>query len=247
MKVRAITVDFWNTLFDSSNGFKRNAVRQHVFAEEIAKLDVKINQEDFQKAVSASWEYFNSIWMQEQRTPETIETIGFLWNHLNLPDKPDSVRRLAKVFAESILDYPPMLMPGAHDSLTELKSRGIKIGLISDTGFTPGTILRKVMENAGVLNLFDAFSFSDETGVSKPNHKAYLTILEQFNVAPAEAVHIGDIEKTDIAGAVAVGMHAIRFSGDETGVLNKDNPRITRGNAEIHHWSSFVEAIESIK
>jgi FMN phosphatase YigB (HAD superfamily) len=35
--------------------------------------------------------------------------------------------------------------------------------------------------------------------------------MELLDVSPSEAVHIGDIERTDVAGALAVGMRAIRL------------------------------------
>ncbi|MBX3042897.1 MAG: HAD family hydrolase [Candidatus Kapabacteria bacterium] len=247
MKLELITIDFWNTLFDSSNGIKRNAVRQHVFAGEIAKLNVTISQEEFQKAVEASWEFFNNIWMNEQRTPETYETIEYLWNFLKLPHNPDSIRELSKAFAESILDYPPQPNENVETTLKELKKSGYKIGLISDTGFTPGTILRKVIENEGLLGYFDSFSFSDETGVSKPNAKAYTKILNELRIKPELALHIGDIEKTDVKGAKSIGMKAIRFSGDNTAVLNKDNPKVTAADAEIHNWSEFMNVLNKIE
>ncbi|GAB1370636.1 HAD family hydrolase [Candidatus Kapaibacterium sp.] len=247
MKIQLITIDFWNTLFDSSNGIKRNAVRQHVFAEEIAKLDVKVSHDKFSEAVQASWEFFNNIWMNQQRTPETIETIGYLWSYLNLPHNDNSIQRVAKSFAESILDYPPSLMENSFETLSNLKSRGYKLGLISDTGFTPGSILKMVMQNAGVLDLFDAFSFSDETGVSKPHEKAYTTILDQLSIEPMNSLHIGDIEKTDIVGAKKVGMRAIRFSGDQTAVLNKDNNKITLADSEIFNWNEFESTLVEIE
>jgi len=246
MKIKVITIDFWNTLFDSSNGLKRNAARQHVFAGEIAKLDVKISNEEFQNGVKASWDFFNNIWTKQHRTPATIETIEFLWDNLNLPPNYESINIVAKSFAESIIDYPPKLMDGVMNTLEKLKENQYKIGLISDTGFTPGVILKKVMENAGVLKYFDTFSFSDETGVSKPDNRAFNTILEQLNVTPQEALHIGDIEKTDIIGAKQIGMYAIRFSGDETAVLNKNNPKVTIADAEIFHWNDFIPALDSI-
>ena len=41
--------------------------------------------------------------------------------------------------------------------------------------------------------------------------------LATLNAKPAEAVHIGDIFRTDIVGAKNAGMKAIRFAGFNTG------------------------------
>ena len=40
-----------------------------------------------------------------------------------------------------------------------------------------------------------------------------MRILHDLNIGPEEAVHIGDLEHTDIAGAKRIGMKAIKFIG----------------------------------
>lgn len=157
--IKVVTIDFWNTLFDSSNGVKRNSARQHVLYEEISKYNVVVSNEDYDRALKASWEYFNNIWMNEQRTPLTEETIGFFWKYLNLPHDEYSINKVAQVFKDSILDYPPKLMEGVKEFL-EKNSKSKKIGLISDTGFTPGSILVELMNINGVSQFFTKYSFS---------------------------------------------------------------------------------------
>lgn len=242
MPIKVVTIDFWNTLFDSSNGVKRNAVRQHVLLEQIKKYDFELTEELYNQALKASWEYFNNIWINDRRTPQTEETIGFFWSYLKLPYNLDSIKIVAKSFAESILDYPPELVEGVKDVLQQLAGK-YKLGIISDTGFTPGSILKKLFVKEEIIQYFSSFSFSDETGVSKPHPKAYLKILNDLNCDAQLAVHIGDIEKTDIFGAKNLGMRAIRFTGDKTSQLNKDNPSNTMADAETSDWSEIPEII----
>lgn len=213
MMIEVITIDFWNTLYDSSNGTKRNAIRQHVLHEEISKYNIIITPEQYDNALKSSWEFFNNIWLNEQRTPQTEETIDYFWKFLGLPEDKISTQKVANIFKDSILDYPPKLMNGVMNFLEKYHNQ-VKIGLISDTGFTPGSILLELMEKDGVKRYFDGFSFSDETGVSKPNPKAFFKILDEFDCKAINAIHIGDIEKTDILGAKKIGMQAIRFIGD---------------------------------
>jgi putative hydrolase of the HAD superfamily len=40
-----------------------------------------------------------------------------------------------------------------------------------------------------------------------------LTTLDALGAAPTEAVHVGDLLRTDIAGAQAVGMRAVQYIG----------------------------------
>jgi len=243
--IKVITIDFWNTLFDSSNGVKRNAARQHVLFEEISKYGVNVTNEEYDKALKASWEFFNNIWMNEQRTPQTEETITFFWEYLKLPHNQYSIERVAKIFKDSILDYPPVLMEGVKEFLQKYQDN-FKFGLISDTGFTPGSILVELMEMNGVAKYFQSYSFSDETGASKPNKKAYYKILDDFNVLPEEAIHIGDIEKTDIIGAKSLGMKAIRYDGDKTSNFMKNNTPSTIADYQCHSWLEIDEIISGL-
>jgi putative hydrolase of the HAD superfamily len=117
-------------------------------------------------------------------------------------------------FEKSILYFPPAMEPNVEKSLQQLSEKYI-IGIISDTGFSPGRIMSQMLEEIDIKKYFSGFSYSDETGVAKPHPKAFTTLLEMFNVAPENALHIGDIEHTDIAGAKKLGMNAIRYDGNE--------------------------------
>jgi HAD superfamily hydrolase (TIGR01549 family) len=245
MPIKLVTIDFWNTLFDSSGGIERNKLRMRALVNEIDKFNVMVNQDLFNSAMKASWDFFNGIWENEQRTPGPKETITYLWNYLHLPESEDSINILAEQFAQSGIDIPPKVIDGVADALEEL-SRKYALGIVSDTGFTSGSMLRGLLQKDELLKYFTYFSFSDETGVSKPQALAFTTILDKANIQPHEAIHIGDIEKTDIIGAKSIGMHAIRFSGDETGIISKRNPKQTIADAELFSWDEIVKKISEL-
>ena len=66
---------------------------------------------------------------------------------------------------------------------------------------------------SGCSDLFDAWSFSDESGWFKPAAEAFEPALLGLGADPAEAAHVGDNERTDIAGAKALGMTAVQYTG----------------------------------
>lgn len=242
MKIEAISIDFWNTLFDSSGGKERNYYRYNLFKNTISELGFDIDPQLFEKAITATWEHFNNIWKNELRTPHPQETLGFVWNYLKLPYSPEIIDRIITGFANSILVYPPKLIDGVKQSL-EILSKKYKLGIVSDTGFSPGSVLRKLLEKENIINYFSAFSFSDETGVAKPHPKAYLTVLKELNCPPENAIHIGDIEETDIIGAKNLNMKAIRFSGDSTAFLNTNNTPETKAEFDAKSWEEIVQYI----
>lgn len=243
--IKAITIDFWNTLFDSSGGVERNALRRSALINEISKYGIQITNEMFEQALRASWQYFNTIWRQEQRTPSVRDSVAFFWKYLELPNDSEAIERIADFFASSVLAHPPKLIDGVSEILPMLAEK-YKLGIVSDTGFSPGKVLRKLLEQNGVLQYFSSFSFSDETGVSKPHPAAYLKVLDELGISTSDALHIGDIEATDITGAKQLGMKAIRFSGDETGYYANESSNPTIADAEVFNWRDIPEILDKL-
>jgi HAD superfamily hydrolase (TIGR01549 family) len=121
----------------------------------------------------------------------------------------------------SELEEPPgqraqlALREGALDVLTWLDSCRIRLGLLSNTGFSTGIGNADWMRKADILPLFvaDAVLFSDQIGVGKPDAGAFAVALERLGVAAAEAVHIGDDLWFDVYGGRAAGLLTARVAG----------------------------------
>jgi putative hydrolase of the HAD superfamily len=108
-------------------------------------------------------------------------------------------------YEEAVLSDPPKLREGARETLEALHGR-VRIGLISDTGTSPGRVVRRILGEYGVLSYFDVTVFSDEVGYCKPNEVVFRVALEVLGVEPGEALHVGDLVKNDVAGAKRAGM-----------------------------------------
>lgn len=71
--------------------------------------------------------------------------------------------------------------------------------------------LRQVLEEHWkITDAFDEVFISAEVGLLKPDPRIYRLALERLGVAPQEAVFVDDFPE-NVAGARAVGMHAIQF------------------------------------
>jgi putative hydrolase of the HAD superfamily len=245
MSLKIITVDFWNTIFDSSSGIERNKYRLKTLVEETDKLGCFIKQDELDTAMKSSWEYFNQVWMSEQRTPSSIELVKFFWEKLLLPESKDSIQFIADAFANSVLIHPPKLVNGVRQALENLKDN-YRLAIVSDTGFSGGNVLRKLLEKESIIQYFDAFSFSDETRVAKPRKEAFQKVLDELDAQPHEGLHIGDIENTDILGAKSIGMKAIRFIGDSSRFLVKENPENSIADFETDDWAKIPELIKKL-
>lgn len=242
MSVRLITIDFWNTLVDSSNGEGRNHHRAAVMLAEAERLGREITFEAVEEAGHQAWAFFRRLWLDEQRTPQTIEMVQQMWSTLQLPEDPEAMERVAEVYRRGILLHPPQILPGVRQALPTLAEH-FTLAIVSDTAVSSGSVLREVLANEGLLEFFSYFSFSDETGVAKPHPKAFHTVLGPAEVEPEAALHIGDIERTDVAGARDLGMYAILYAGDHGNSIVKSDVATTRAHQVAHHWDQVAAAL----
>lgn len=98
----------------------------------------------------------------------------------------------------------------AKDTLDELKRRGYKLGIITDTYHSKELKLGWLRE-IGIDQVWDVFVSSCEEGVRKPNPAIYRTALDQLDLVPCEASFVGH-KKSELDGAKAVGMTTIAFN-----------------------------------
>ena len=86
--------------------------------------------------------------------------------------------------------------------LEELRSQGLKLGLVSNTG-------RDLEEFVAHHHLHvDAALGSGAFGRTKPHPTIFRAVLERLGVEPAAAAMVGDSPEDDIEGARAAGMGA---------------------------------------
>ncbi|CAK9183749.1 unnamed protein product [Ilex paraguariensis] len=111
------------------------------------------------------------------------------------------------------------LPAGAHDTMSILKDAGVKLAVVSNFD----TRLRKVLKDLNVLDLFDAVIISSEIGYEKPDANIFKAALDQIGVEAAKAVHVGDDQKADKAGANAVGIDCWLWGTDVKTFSNIQN------------------------
>jgi putative hydrolase of the HAD superfamily len=104
-----------------------------------------------------------------------------------------------------------------HALLEALRARDIRLGLVSNA-FDPGWLLHRDLDEMGVGERLDFAVFSSELGKRKPHPDIFRRALEALEVAPEEAVFVGDRLYEDVRGAGELGMttvQALWFRADE--------------------------------
>lgn len=96
-------------------------------------------------------------------------------------------------------------VPGRAELLDWLAGQ-YRLGIVSNFDYTP--TVRRVLEEAGLLERFDAVVVSDAVGWRKPAPAIFRAAFERLGVSPAECLFVGDRPEIDVAGAKGVGMAA---------------------------------------
>lgn len=178
-----------------------------MFPQHGFRLDTELT-----RAFSIEAETHHRIWKEEHRTLPAVERISTILNYLDVAVTEPMLAAIVARFEEGILEHPPVLIQGAREALSSLAGR-YRLGIISDVGFSPGRVLKQVLADNGLLDVFDSLVFSDEAGCAKPHIEVFQRTARSLSAEPAAMVHIGDLERTDIMGAKQAGFKAIRFTG----------------------------------
>lgn len=130
---------------------------------------------------------------------------------------------IAEAFLEAGREAQLELSPDIGAALEALAERGVRLGIVCDVGFTRGELLRSLLAREGLLTHFGGWAFSDEVGHYKPSPRIFEAALASLGAEAGEAMHVGDLRRTDVAGAAALGMGTARYRGmhddpDESGV-----------------------------
>jgi putative hydrolase of the HAD superfamily len=89
--------------------------------------------------------------------------------------------------------------------LRALAAAGVRLGLISNSH----RCLSSFQDHFDLQGLIAASVSSSEHGFMKPHPSIFLAALQRMNVAPSDAVMVGDSVRQDVEGAIGAGMQAV--------------------------------------
>ena len=92
--------------------------------------------------------------------------------------------------------------------LEELKTRGIKIGLMTNTFDDERDLIRACK----LFPFFDAVRISYEQGIQKPDPRLYQSIMDEFGVTADQCLFVGDGGSRELFAARDIGMKAVQCS-----------------------------------
>ncbi len=237
MSIRAVTFDFWGTLFREvpEAGAQRMRRRARALADATGA-----SLADAERVLEETAHEFARVHMEEQRTLTPLDAVRLATDALSVLLSGTAANELSALFACVILDHPPVPIEGALEAVRAAAARG-PVGVISDTGISPGSSLRVLLEREGFLPHLKCASFSDEVGVAKPQAPMFTRTANALGVTPHELFHLGDLEFSDIAGIHAQGGRAGLFAGVNDRYLTE-----TKADYTFLSWQEFIEKIDQL-
>jgi putative hydrolase of the HAD superfamily len=97
--------------------------------------------------------------------------------------------------------------PDAMETLTALRERKLKIGLISNA--KSDWAVHEILQEHDLSKLFDVILTSAAMRMRKPKLDIFSRALAALDARPSEAVFVGDSLQADIIGAKTAGMRTI--------------------------------------
>jgi HAD superfamily hydrolase (TIGR01509 family) len=220
MPIRVVTFDFWETLVQDSpdNLRAQRDLRILGLGRALERAGAPRSEAEVAEAHDRSAEVLRERFWSRHRDPSYADQVRLVLECVapglagRMP--PLLFEELVQAYITPVLRYPPAIVPGAAETVRRLASRGLQVGIISNTGRTPGVILRQLLERHDLLRHFAVISYSDEVGYRKPDAQIFLRTLSRARVAPGEAAHVGDNPLDDVTGAQGVGMRGIHYAAD---------------------------------
>jgi len=210
MPIRAVTFDFWNTIaVEPVPGSMRDARHAAVLAACEAQ-GLEMDADHLAGHVAEIIRSREGAWAEGIHVSPT-EGAQQLVAALELEEPAGTA--VAESFLDAGRGAELGLAPHIGETLERLRSAGLVLGIVCDAGFTGGAILRDFLADKGLLEHFSGWGFSDEVGAYKPDPRIFEAALGMLDASASEAAHIGDLHRTDIAGARAIGMRSIRYRG----------------------------------
>ena len=211
MTLRAVTFDLWNTLLTSVPGAVE--LRSRFWREVIAERGIDVDDDLLAGTLAVLPTRFDEEW-RAGRQYGPLEALADCFAAFgDRVDEADKVA-LAAAFDEASYHLEVEPLAGAADAVGALAGAGLAVGIVSDTTLATGRHLRHHLDRFGILRGIDFAAFSDEVGCYKPDPSIFRAAMHGLGVDdPSAVVHVGDLRRTDVAGARALGMGTVRFRG----------------------------------
>lgn len=118
-------------------------------------------------------------------------------------EMPEILYPFYEAMSQQVIVYPDTL-----GTLVQLRSAGLKLGLVANTIWPKEFHLRDLARHE-MLSLFDTLVFSSDVGVEKPSAQIFHRALEALEIDASSAVFVGDDPHVDVKGGQNAGLRTV--------------------------------------
>ena len=239
--LQAVIFDLWNTLIADppEAGHRREELRLAGLRRALTSHGLSYSGDDVERAYRSLLEEMAA--RQARGRDLSLERRVMYFLSKLAPEaakSPALAADAAEAFVAAAGELPPPVQPGALEAVRALREAGLRVGLISNTGPSPGRGLRHVLRGHGLLRYFDVLTFSDEVGLCKPAPRIYRRTLEALGVGPSATAFVGDDPELDVAGPMRAGMWTVQVSERSLDGV--------RPHARIGRLDELLEGLQSL-
>ncbi|MDO8616870.1 MAG: HAD family hydrolase [Dehalococcoidia bacterium] len=129
-------------------------------------------------------------------------------------DRPDVAAEIANRYRD-LREERVGLFPGAIETLERLRSRGIRLGMVTNGA---GPAQRAKVRRFGLEPHFDHILIEGEYGIGKPQLEVYEAVLRELGAEPARAWSVGDNLEWDVGAPQRLGVYGVWVDGAGAGL-----------------------------
>lgn len=213
--LKAVAFDLWETLITDlpEIASKQQDARIEALLEVLVVAGLDTSRDEVERAHREVWHgCWERYWSRDEDVSSRGQVLHFL-EHLGIESRlsDDVIDALEDAYGGAAVKHPPIPVEGAIEVVDALRGMGLSIGLVSNTGRTPGRHLRRVLELLDFSERIDGMVFSNEIGQCKPRPAIFENLRGQLGCEFAEMVFVGDNPFADVWGAQRCGMTAVHF------------------------------------
>lgn len=138
-------------------------------------------------------------------TPQRERDFFYEWYRIILRGEgiTEGVEEKASTLTARLWTQAKVLYPDTRPTLEYFRARGVRMGVISDTGRT----LECTLRDLGIDEYFDSFTSSAAVGVGKPDPRIYRAALAATGARAERSLYVDDYD-VEVEGARALGFTA---------------------------------------
>jgi putative hydrolase of the HAD superfamily len=215
----AVLLDFGDTIVSLKDKFKANIeeLRAQNIVEYLRGRGLRVEKEYFREHFTKISEQMNRFCERYSIELTIDKVVAETLRKMDFIVEPDIIKGVERAAYEFLLDLC-VLPDDALVAFDRLRGAGFKMAVVSNT--RSDWFLREALKKLKILSYFDYISTSANLGVRKPRPEPFLKALSKVGFDSRETVMIGDQYRTDMLGALMLGMKTIQIIRE---IPNHDN------------------------